>query len=139
MTLLFLALITSLAVYLLGREVGEMFGVFPATLIVMMMVYSYIGKFHGKFLTEQLGLPLGLLALALFLRGMKGKNLFCFLLGTLILSVALNARAGAFFVLPFLMLWFLTLKKNTTYSIFTLGGLIFLSVVFWIRRKSLAF
>jgi hypothetical protein len=130
LTLVFLALMTSLAIYFLSREVRETFGVFPATLIIMMVVYSYLGKFHGKFLTEQLGLPLGLLALALLLYGLKEKNLFYLLLATLILSVALNARAGAFFVLPFLILWFLTLKRNTVHSIFTSGSLIFFSAAF---------
>jgi len=128
LSLLLLAIIVSFSIYLLGMEIRDDFGIFPAALVIMMMVYGYIGKFHGKFLTEQLGLPLGLISLTLLLRGFKEKNLFYFPLATFILTIALNVRAGAFFVLPLLMLWFIALKRGTNYSIFAFSSIIIFSV-----------
>src|SRR5574339_860590 len=109
--LFILAFLVSLAIYLLGMEVRDFLGVFSAAITMMIVAYFYIGRFQGKFMTEQLGLPLGALSLALLLRGIRERNLMYLPWGIFILSLALNARAGAFFVLPLLILWFVTLRN----------------------------
>jgi hypothetical protein len=118
-----LAFITLLAIYFLGMEVRDSLGVFSAAVTMMIIAYSYIGRFQGKFLTEQLGLPLGALSLAILLRGIKEKNLYYFPWAIFILSLALNARAGALFVLPLLILWFINLR-NVSLSKLALGGIV---------------
>jgi hypothetical protein len=125
--LFILALLVSFAIYLLGVEVRDFLGVFSAAITMMIVAYCYIGRFQGKFMTEQLGLPLGALSLALLLRGIRERNLMHFSWAIFILSLALNARAGAFFVLPLLMLWFVTLR-NVPLSKLALGGIVCTSV-----------
>ncbi len=56
-------------------------------------------------LSEPVGLLLGLLATALLWRGTVDRRLGTALMGLGVLAVGLNARAGAFFVLPLLVLW----------------------------------
>jgi hypothetical protein len=125
--LFILAFIAALAIYVLGMEVRDFLGAFSAGLTMIIVVYCYIGRFQGKFMTEQLGLPLGALSLALLLRGIKERNLSYFPWAIFILSLALNARAGAFFALPLLMLWFLSLK-NASLSKLAMGGIVCASV-----------
>ncbi|MFZ5821359.1 MAG: hypothetical protein ACOYYJ_15795 [Chloroflexota bacterium] len=103
--LMVLALLISVAILFLMIEVKAGFGVFPSALLVGMLVYNYTGRFVGKFMTEQAGLVLGMLALTLFLRGIRERKFASFPVALLTLSFALNVRAGAFFVLPFLILW----------------------------------
>lgn len=109
--LFILAFIVALAIHSLGMVVRDWFGVFTAAITIMIVAYCYVGRFQGKFMTEQLGLPLGALSLAFLLLGIRQKSLFYSLWGIFIMSLALNARAGAFFVLPLLILWFLTLRN----------------------------
>lgn len=125
--LFILALLVSLAIYLLGVEVRDFLGVFSAAITMMIVAYCYIGRFQGKFMTEQLGLPLGALSLALLLRGIRERNLMYLPWGIFILSLALNARAGAFFVLPLLILWFVTLR-SVSLSRLALAGIVCTSV-----------
>ncbi|HSL42698.1 MAG TPA: hypothetical protein VK897_04645 [Anaerolineales bacterium] len=125
--LFILAFLVSLGIYLLGMEVRGFLGVFSAAMTMMIVAYCYIGRFQGKFMTEQLGLPLGALSLALLLRGIKERNLSYFPWAIFILSLALNARAGAFFVLPLLILWFVTLR-NVSLPKLALGGIVGTSV-----------
>ncbi|MFZ5908631.1 MAG: hypothetical protein ACOYYU_01285 [Chloroflexota bacterium] len=103
--LMVLALLVSVAILFLMIEVKAGFGVFPSALLVGMLVYNYTGRFVGKFMTEQVGLVLGMLSLTLFLRGVRERKFTFFPVALLTLSFALNVRAGAFFVLPFLILW----------------------------------
>jgi hypothetical protein len=125
--LFILAFLVSLAIYWLGMEVRDLLGVFSAAITMMIVAYCYIGRFQGKFMTEQLGLPLGALSLALLLRGIRERNLMYFPWAVFILSLALNARAGAFFVLPLLILWFVTLR-NVSLSKLALGWIVCTSV-----------
>ncbi len=139
--LMTMALFVSLSIYLLMKEIRDGFGALPAALTAMIMVYCYTGKFAGKFLTEQLGLPLGVLALTLFLNGIRTRRLHYLLAGLLSLTLALNARAGAFFVLPFFIVWIATSKGVSLSSILRLGtlstGVVALgfAVNFWLFRS----
>jgi len=49
LSLLLLAIIVSLSIYFLGMEIRDDFGVFPAALVIMMMVYGYMGNFMESF------------------------------------------------------------------------------------------
>lgn len=56
-------------------------------------------------MTETAGIIFGCIALYLFLNAANSKNLTSFLLGLVMLTVALFIRPGAFFVLPALIIW----------------------------------
>lgn len=119
--LMAMSLFVSISIYLLMKEIRQGFGAIPAALTALTMVYCYTGKFAGKFLTEQLGLPLGVLALALFLNGIRTRRFHYLLFALFTLSLALNARAGAFFVLPLLVFWFTDLKGRSVRSFLAWG------------------
>ena len=121
--LFILAFVVAMAIHFLGVVIRDWFGVFTAAITMMIVAYCYIGRFQGKFMTEQLGLPLGALSLAVLLLGIRERSLSYSLWGIFLLSLALNARAGAFFVLPLLILWFLNLK-NTSLSKPALAGIV---------------
>jgi hypothetical protein len=71
----------------------------------MAVLFVYYRRFSGTTLTENLGFPLGALALAMLWRGGWQKKIGYVVGGIFLLTLALNARAGTFFILPVLVLW----------------------------------
>ncbi len=104
LTLAVLVAITAVACYLLAREVQGTHGILAATL-VMVVLFLYYRRFTGTTLTENLGLSSGALGLALLWRGGWQKKIGYVLGGIFLLTLALNARAGTFFILPVLVVW----------------------------------
>ena len=94
----------ALSIFLLALEVREIAGPFSAGMASTILFYFYL-PFLGRVNTENLGLILGVLALTLLLNGARKNSLPTLAIGSFTLSMALNARAGAFFVLPALVLW----------------------------------
>lgn len=103
-TLAILAVITAISCFLLAREVQDSYGAIAAVFILTILFFFYRG-FIGTTLTEHLGLSLGTISFAIIWRGTQQKKINIILLGIFLLTLALNARAGAFFVLPALILW----------------------------------
>ncbi len=104
--LVVLVIVVVVSAVFLALEIRKTYGSFTAMTVVVLVYYCYKGYgFIGKVMTEQLGLPLGMLALALFLQGLRLKKIYPLLFGLLTLTVALNARAGAFFVIPAVIVW----------------------------------
>lgn len=118
-----MAVVATISIFLLAREIRASLGIFPASLTTMVMVYCYAGRFTGKFLTEQIGIPLGILSLALLLRGLRIENFRLVTLGIFTMTLAQNARPGAMFVLPLLILWGSLWINNATFSIKSFLGL----------------
>ncbi|HEY9625329.1 MAG TPA: hypothetical protein V6C78_33725 [Crinalium sp.] len=96
--------IVAIACFLLAREVQQSHGVL-AGLAVMATLFLFYRRFAGSAWTESLGLTLGAIATALLWRSAHQKQRYWFVSGLFLLTLALNARAGAFFVLPVLGLW----------------------------------
>jgi hypothetical protein len=71
----------------------------------MWIMFLFARRFTGTTMTETLGLSLGALGLALILMGIYRKKLFNLLAGLFVFTLALNVRAGAFFVVPLIVLW----------------------------------
>jgi hypothetical protein len=124
MTIAVLVAITAVACYLLVREVQSTHGALAATL-AMIVLFLYYRRFSGTTLTENLGFPLGTLALAMLWRGGLQKKVGYVLGGIFLLTLALNARAGAFFVLPLLVLWAAWIfreKKNFSWPVLAMAA-----------------
>lgn len=107
LVLIFLAIIVSLSVFLFSKEVARSFGLLVG-FSSLFLSFLYYRRFLGTLLTENLGLPLGMLGVALLLRAARPPQdrvalttYACF-----VLTMALLARAGAFLVLPGLVLYF---------------------------------
>lgn len=106
--LVFLLAISS--VYL-ALEVRRAYGA-TAGAITIWIVFLFARRFAGTTMTEVLGLSIGALGLAFLLKGAFRKSLPNILAGLFLLTLALNIRAGAFFLLPVLILWTGWLFRN---------------------------
>jgi hypothetical protein len=82
------------------KRTGNISGAFLFTLL-----FFFYRQYAGQFLSLQLGFPLGILSLLSFFRAADSRNWRFTLFGLSLLSLALNARAGAFVILPLLIIW----------------------------------
>ena len=73
--------------------------------VTFWIAFLFARRFIGTTMTESLGLTLGALSLAALCRGATRRSLMYILAGVFLLTMALNVRAGAFFILPLLVLW----------------------------------
>ncbi|MCM2313757.1 MAG: hypothetical protein NDJ92_01220, partial [Thermoanaerobaculia bacterium] len=99
-----LCLLNGVAVLMVARTLSRWAGGLGATAYVLFAFKFYV-RFAGTTLTEQLGFALGNLALFFLLAGVLGRRVGLALVGLGLLTLGLNARAGAFLVLPVLIIW----------------------------------
>jgi len=99
-----LVLISLLAIYFAAREVNRTYGAACAVFFTLAL-FLFIRRFIGSVMSETLGFPLGVIGFGLLWSGVNRKRAFDVYAGTLVLSLGLIARAGPFFMLPFLILW----------------------------------
>ena len=99
-----LTLITALACYIAAREIQATHGA-EVAVFVLIILFLFYRHHSGTVMSENLGVPLGVLGFALMWRGTAQKKRILFWFGLFITTLALNARAGAFFGLPLLLLW----------------------------------
>ena len=99
-----LGMMIGIACYLAAREVQRSLGNLPAA-VFLFVLFLFYRRIAGTTMTENLGLPLGVAAFVVLWSGAQKKQLFQTAAGLLILTLALNARAGTFFILPALILW----------------------------------
>lgn len=103
-TLAILVAITTISCFLFAREIKRSHGT-VAGLLVLTILFLFYRLFIGKSMTENLGLALGAVGFALLWGGARHRQLNYCLFGLFLLTLALNARAGAFFILPAIILW----------------------------------
>jgi len=96
--------LTTIACLVLARAIAWRYG-WTAAFVFAAVLYAYIDTYVGTTLSESAGLTLGSAGLALAWTGAGTKRLPIFALGLGILTLGLLARAGAFFVLPALLIW----------------------------------
>jgi len=96
--------LTTTACLVLARAIAWRYG-WAAALVFAAVLYSYIDTYVGTTLSESAGMTLGCTGLALAWVGAGRKLLAVFILGLMIMTLGLLARAGAFFVLPALLIW----------------------------------
>jgi len=99
-----LAAITGLACYFATREIQQTHGAEVAVFILMILFLFYRAH-SGITMSEHLGVTLGALGFGLLWKGATNSDAKIIWLGLLTTTLALNARAGAFFMLPLLVLW----------------------------------
>ncbi len=123
LTLALLVLITAIACFLLAREVQRSHGT-AAAVIVLLISFMYYRVYLGTASTESLGIALGALGLAFIWRGAAKYQINSCLFGIFLLTLALNTRAGTFFILPALIIWGAWQFRGTArFSVrFILGG-----------------
>lgn len=99
-----LSALIAVACYLVAREMQRSLGTLPAV-IFLLVLFLFYRRISGTTMTENLGLPLGVTAFVLSWGAARRKNLWLTATSMLLLTLALNARAGTFFILPALILW----------------------------------
>jgi hypothetical protein len=100
-----LTAINALACYFASREIQRTHGSLAAVFLLVILFLYYRYRTIGTAMSENLGFPLGVLGVTLIWRGIKDHSDRLVLYGLFINTVALNARPGAFFVLPAMLLW----------------------------------
>ena len=95
-----LGLSTAYATFELKKEFGAL-----ATAGFVLAIFGYAQPYLPSTLSAMLGLCVGLLAFGALLRSARLGSIWLFAIGLALMSFALNARAGAFFVLPAVWLW----------------------------------
>ena len=119
-----LTLITALACFVAVKEIQRTHGADVAVFVLAILFLFY--RYHsGLVMSENLGLPLGALGFALLWRGIADRSKFLVWVGLFLFTLALNARAGTFFMLPLLIIWvgwvFKSSSKKFSWFSFVLG------------------
>jgi len=96
--------LTGFSCYLCARQVSSDLGA-PAAAVFMTLLYFYIQPLIGYVQTEAPGLMFGCLGFILLWKAAQAANIRNLIFGLATLTVAVSVRAGAFFILPMLMLW----------------------------------
>ncbi len=104
LTIAILTALIACACYLGAREIQRSHGTLTAV-VFLYILFLFYRRISGTTMTENLGLPLGVTAFVVLWSASKSKTLWKTALGLLLLTLALNARAGTFFILPALILW----------------------------------
>jgi hypothetical protein len=101
-TLLIQSTLVGLSIAVLLRAVSRLAGLITALLVLWLMFSFSTEHVFPATATESAGFALGAVGLALLLDATRVADQRLLFLGAACLSVALNARAGTFFALPFL-------------------------------------
>ncbi|NJL55599.1 hypothetical protein HC928_10670, partial [bacterium] len=112
-----LVIFSAVASYCLSRSVHKVCGLASGGLSLFLL-FAFYRRYAGTTLTENLGFGLGCLGLLFLLEATSILDLKCAvtskvpsrglvlsIVGIFFLSLALNARAGAFFILPAILFW----------------------------------
>lgn len=120
--LILLTAMSALAIWFAVREVRRSLGV-VAGAVMLLCLFMFYRRYIGSTLTEHLGLTFGCLAFALIWRGAITSRMGPFFFGLFLLSLALNARAGTFLILPAIVLWAAWVFREPKGSVLrTVGG-----------------
>jgi hypothetical protein len=103
-------------------EVEKHMGMLAAAALVV-AVFGYVQPYMPSTLSEVLGITLGLVAFATLMRSCRLASVWLYAIGLGLLSFALNARAGTYFVLPAIWLWGVIYLGKTLRQRLTVGAL----------------
>ncbi|MCE2510467.1 MAG: hypothetical protein J4G10_05755 [Alphaproteobacteria bacterium] len=102
--LLLQAALVGAVAFLVARAVSFRMGM-AAGLFVFALLFAYAREYAPILLSENAGFLFGALGIALLWLGAEKPRCSWLLAGSLLLSLGLMARAGAFLIIPFLLLW----------------------------------
>ncbi len=136
-SVLILTLLVATACYLAGQQLQQTDNPLSAALLVMLLFF-FIRFFIGTVLTETLGIIWGCISFILLWRGFAIPHRLCLLSGIFILALALNTRAGPFFVLPCIIVaaLFVFPKERAQIKTILIGGLLAILIGFALNSIS---
>ncbi len=121
-----LALLSALA----ALEIARSFGI-GAGLVFMAFCCGFSAPFLPSTLTAVHGVLYGVCAVLILVRAATDESLVLFGLGVAVAGLGLNARSGAFFLLPALLLWGAVVFRHRRWSLPAIGA--------WVAGVSVAF
>ncbi len=105
------ALITAFAAVIAILTIRDQLGALSAALFAI-LIYFFVRPFTGTALTESFGFAFGLLGLSQILVWSSTKKNISLFAGSFLLMTGLNIRAGAYFMLPALILVIIFYRKS---------------------------
>lgn len=105
LTLLLQATVVCLSIFAVLRQSSPHIGVVGIAVGAALLVKYATDSLFMVTMTENAGVIFGCIGLAALFKSIENKSLVWASAGIAAFSIALNARAGAFFILPFLVLW----------------------------------
>lgn len=105
LTLFTQACITSVAIFLVVRRSAKFIGMVGMLISAALLFRTAIQDLFTLTMTENAGLIFGCTGVAILLKASERHSLRWMVVGVAMVSIAMNARAGAFVMLPFLVLW----------------------------------
>ena len=126
-----LAGINAIAAFLAARELRVSHGPLAGSLMFFLEII-FFSRYLGSTLTENLGFALGALAFAILWRGARQGSMKLIWAGLFTTTMALNARAGAFFVIPAVLAWgfFYYRTHGNRWKIFLAGAILVVATGF---------
>ena len=106
----FLMSLMAISCFFAIKEIYKKLNPFGTTLFLI-LTFFYTRQYVGCFLTETIGLIFGLSGFALLITSSNMEK-WTFYLSIFLISLALIARAGTFFILPFLLWWIYKMQIN---------------------------
>lgn len=103
-SLAIMTMLVAISCYFMAREVQRIHGTL-ASVLLFIILFVFYRRFIGTTMSENLGLPLGVIGFSFFWRGSRDHDVKILLSGLFFVTLALNARAGAFFILPACIIW----------------------------------
>lgn len=102
--LLLQGILVGLSALLFLKVVANHFGL-TGCAVAAAILFAFVGPLIDLMLSESLGMALGCLGAAALVEGVTGHRSWLFSLGLLMFTIGLNFRAGAYLVLPALLVW----------------------------------
>ncbi|MDE0779349.1 MAG: hypothetical protein OSB67_01230 [Alphaproteobacteria bacterium] len=112
LALLLQGLMNAGAIFAVAVATARRWGTGPS-IIAILILAAFAATMSIATLTENIGFVLGACGLVLFVIGAEKRSVAFLIMGAFILTFALNARAGAFLVIPLLVLWPFFSKTQT--------------------------
>lgn len=120
--------LTGFGCYLTIRQIDKSVGAASASLYGTLL-YFFVQPFIGFTVSEMAGVLFGCLGFLLLWKAAGDLNLFDLVLGLLTLMAAVSARAGAFFIFPFLVIWAGWVFRKTARFSFRIAGLAVITIL----------
>lgn len=132
-TLMILVAFVGISVFLLGESIRVHFGVIPSAMVVG-FTFMFYANYLGAISSESLGLIFGCIGWVFLFETIKKPAKKYLWVSLFFLTTALVTRAGAFFVLPFIILAFLIIYKTKQEIIqYVIGSGIVVGIAFFVN------
>lgn len=103
-TLAVMTFVAALGCFLTINNFNRLYGVLPAT-IIFLLIFLFSRIHIGNVSSELLGIPIGLIGFTLLIARNNSEKQHATFWGYFFLSLALNIRPGAYFILPALCVY----------------------------------